>query len=72
MKEVEENNYIRMKNGFYEDLKTTPYSLVLKIRKTPSNVSLYKKGLMSFEKFIWEKLIIEKALIDYNYVSRKD
>lgn len=72
MKKVEENDYVRRADGFYKSLLSLPVEYALSIRRLPNDDKIYNRGAMSYEFFIWEKLIVEKALIDYNYVSGKD
>lgn len=75
MKKVEENDYVRRADGFYKSLLSLPVEYALSIRRLSNDDKIYNRGAiyaLSYEFFIWEKLIVEKALIDYNYVSGKD
>ena len=67
---VNKNDYVR--GGFYKALLSFPKEYTLSIRRLPNDIELCKDGRTSYEFFLWEKIIIEKALINHNYVSRKN
>ena len=67
---VNKNDYVR--GGFYKALLSFPKEYTLSIRRLPNDGKLCKDGRISYEFFLWEKLTVEKALMNYNYVSREN